>query len=133
MSILLAAIAQSPVQLSYGRATTRGFADPAVTTIQFDSDGLIYGLANGLDKWFTLAPTVGAGAGYEIYATRTAGSLPTGTMDTWLPLSASQSWVLTQTGVGAKTSTLLIKIRTTSGAVLAQANFDMTAEVLDGA
>lgn len=130
MSLLLAAIPTNIVSLSSGRAEVSDFSSPNTAQIDFNSDGTITGLTSGIDKWFALAPSVGAGANYEIYAERTAGTLPTGTMDTWLALSSNQSWSLTQSGTGEKRSTILVKIRTTGGALVAEASYVLVAEVL---
>ena len=132
MSILLAAVAQNTVQLSYGRVEVFVFTAPANATITFNSNGTISGLTEGSTKWFNIAPQTGVGANYEIFVSRIAGSLPTGTMDTWLSLSAGQSWTLTQSAPGERLSTIRVQIRPNSGAAMAQADYDMSAEVYSG-
>lgn len=130
MSLLLAAIPTNIVSLSGGRAEVSDFSSPNTAQIDFNSDGTIAGLETGTDKWHALAPLVAVGADYEIYVTRTAGTLPTGTMDTWLALSSNRSWSITQSGIGEKRSTILVKIRTTGGALVAEASYVLVAEVL---
>lgn len=133
MSLLLASVPQNTVVLEYSRCEAMGFSSPQAATAQFNSDGTISGVTDGLLKWFNIAPQTGVGASYEIFATRIAGSLPSGTMDTWLPLTSGQTWTLTQSAPGERLSTVTFKIRLAgSGAVMAQANFDMSAEVYSG-
>ena len=130
MSLLLASTPVNIVSLSGGRAEVSDFTSPNTAQIDFNSDGTITGLETGADKWFALAPSVGIGADYEIFAERTAGVLPTGTMDTWLALSSNRSWSVTQAGAGETSSTILVKIRTSSGGLLASASYDLFAEVI---
>lgn len=130
MSLLLASIPVNIVSLSGGRAEVSDFTSPNTAQIDFNSDGTITGLETGTDNWFTLAPSVGIGADYEIFAERTAGALPTGTMDTWIALSSNRSWSVTQAGAGESSSTILVKIRTSSGGLLASASYDLFAEVI---
>lgn len=132
MSILLAAVAQNTVQLSYGRVEDFVFTAPSNAIISFNSDGTISGLDEGSPKWFNIAPQTGVGANYEIFVSRIAGSLPTGTMDTWLSLSAGQAWTLTQSAAGERLSTIRVQIRPNSGSTMAQADYDMSAEVYSG-
>ncbi len=131
MSLLLASIAQPLVSLAGGRCEVSDFTSPNTATLTFETDGTISGLTTATSyNWFSLAPLAGVGGNYEIFATRTAGTLPTGTLDTWLPLTGAVGWQLTQSGVGEKRTTLTIKIRTTSGSELASASYVIVAEVL---
>jgi hypothetical protein len=133
MSLLLASVPQDTVSLSRSSCSSAGFSSPQTATAQFNSNGTISGVTDGPLKWFNIAPQAGVGASYEIFATRIAGALPSGTMDTWLPLTSGQTWTLTQSATGEKLSTVTFKIRLAgSGSVMAQANFDMSAEVYSG-
>lgn len=131
MSLLLSAVAANIVSLSIGSAEASDFSSPNTAQLSFESNGTITGLTTFTsDKWYLLAPITAIGNDYEIFATRTAGVLPSGTLDTWIPLSSAVSWSLTQTGIGEKMSTLTIKIRTLGGAVLAEGSYVIIAEVL---
>jgi hypothetical protein len=129
MSLLLASIAQNSVQLYGGESVTIGFVNPMTASIEFTSAGGINGLTDGVAQWQFPGGT-GVGASYEIFATRTAGTIPdVGTMDTWEALSSNRTWSNTLTVGVEKTSTLLIKIReTATGAILSQASYLINVE-----
>ena len=131
MSLLLASVAQPLVSLAGGRCEESSFTLPVTTTLTFNTDGTISGLdITTSNKWFSLAPVVAVGNDYEIFATRTAGPLPTGTLDTWIALSSAVSWSVTQNTTGEKQTNLTIKIRKTAGAELAVGAYEIVAEGL---
>lgn len=128
MSLLLITVGTGAVQLNGGYVENRSFDSPVVSTITFDKDGFITDLTDGDPKWYA-TPTTNVGADYEIYVTRTAGPLPTGTMDTWTSLATDQTWTITQTTVGEKETALLVEIRNLSGNVMAENTYILIAEV----
>lgn len=129
MSILLSIVSAGAVQLSGGYVENRSFASPVISSISFGSNGLITDLTEGDPKWYGTAPVTAIGADYEIFVTRTSGPLPAGAMDTWTSLATDQAWSVTQTTVGEKETTLLVKIRNLSGNVMAENTFILIAEV----
>lgn len=96
--------------------------DIAAATLSFTSAGAYNG-----GSWLS----GGNASNYEIRATKTAGVNPSGSaLNTWLNLGTDRSWVVSQIGVGFKTSVLTIQIRETSGfTVLDSASMTIRAEV----
>jgi hypothetical protein len=73
----------------------------------------------------------GTGSNYEARVTKTAGDdLTTGTVNTWLALSSTRSWGLTETrnGFFSKTFTGTLEIRDASTLVAAMANLTVSME-----
>ena len=66
--------------------------------------------------WIT--PISAAGANYEVRATVNSGSLTSGTTGSWLALSSTRTWTLTQTTVASSACELLIEIRNTSTTIV---------------
>lgn len=65
---------------------------------------------------------------YECYASLVSG-LATGTFDTWLALSSSRTWSVTQTTIGVRDAVINIGIRRAGDAtILASADIYLTAE-----
>lgn len=128
MSILLVTVGTGAVQLSGGAVENRSFDSPVTSAITFDKDGFITDLSYGDPKWYA-SPTTDIGASYEIFATRTAGPLPTGTMDAWTSLATNQTWSVMQTTVGEKDTMMLVKIRNLSGNIMAENYYQLIAEV----
>jgi len=128
MSLLLITVGTGAVQLNGGYVENRSFDSPVVSTITFDKDGFITDLTDGDPKWYA-TPTTNVGADYEIFVTRTAGPLPTGTMDTWTSLATDQSWSVTQTTVDEKDTTIQVQIRNLAGNVMASNSYQLIAEV----
>lgn len=61
-------------------------------------------------EWLLIAPTSTADTGlFEARATVTSGTLTSGTVDTWLPLSTTRTWTLTNT-TEETTATVLMDI-----------------------
>jgi hypothetical protein len=71
----------------------------------------------------------GSAAGYECRLTATTGTFSTGTMATWLALTSTRTWTVTQATVGVKQAIGTIEIRdATTLVVKATATVDLTAE-----
>lgn len=81
------------------------------------------------EQWDSQPATVGD---YEVRLTRNSGTSPTGSaLGTWLPLSSTQTWVLTASAGNVLTSNLTAEIRkTSSGVVLATATIILEADAL---
>lgn len=106
----------------------------ATATLTFESDGEIswsgFTVPSPLLDWWTQAPTAGIGSSYEVRATLSSGVAPSlGTLGTWLTLSSNRFWENVQSSIGARSSTLLIEIRPTGGAVAASGSYTITATV----
>ncbi len=74
--------------------------------------------------------TGGSPSAYEVLVTTLSGTVSTGTVGSWLPLSSNQTWAVLRTTVGAKATTVLVEIGllgTSTG--LASATISMTATV----
>lgn len=101
----------------------------------FQSDGRVFYYANGqvdaqpAGEWLSSAPDPATAAGYEIRATLVSGSLSSGLLNTWEALSTTRIWVVTQTAIGARSTTLLFEIRRSGGSVEAAAEITLTATV----
>ena len=108
----------------------RGVIDPniATATYSLNSDGSLTSTGNAGGFWVT--PQVGMDL-FEVRAILNAGTLTSGALNTWVPLSVSRAWVNTQdTGQGAVTANLTIQIRRTGDSVvLASATVNISAEV----
>lgn len=66
---------------------------------------------------------------YECYASLVSGSLSSGTLDTWLPLSSSRTWNVTQATLGFREAIINIGIRRVgTSTILASADITLTAE-----
>lgn len=89
----------------------------AQARITFESDGRVTYIGNfppPEGRWYD-PPLSGIGAVHWIRATLTAGTNPTsGTMGTWLSLSAGQFWQNFQAPTGARSSTITFEIATDS-------------------
>ncbi len=86
--------------------------DPADATATYSL------LSNGTG-WVDPAPP---SKSYDVLATFVSGDLPSGTFGSWLSLSVSRSWSLSQTTIGSKTGIFTVQIRDAT-----------TLEVLDSA
>lgn len=77
-------------------------------------------------------PASASGADYEVRATKTSGTTPSGDLvNTWLRVNVNRHWDLTRSGSsGTTTCTLFVEVRPYGGgAVLASGTITMTAEV----
>lgn len=85
------------------------------------------------DEWITLKRS-GVGSGYEARLTVVSGATPTGSATgTWLPLSSTLSWTVTNGGSPGSivTSTCTLEVRrTTQGDVQATSSITFTAELI---
>ena len=109
--------------------------DPSISTVTvtFANDGTYTGsggVSGFSGNW--IDPTSAAGDDYEIRMSVNSGTTPSGaSTGSWLGLGTSRIWLLTQSGVGAKTANVTVEIRKASGATLSNGGgaFDMTATV----
>lgn len=66
----------------------------AVASYKLTSDGKVIASDQGeVTPWYSAAPAIGVGAGYEVMATVVSGS-PIGTFDEWLTLSQDWGWYI---------------------------------------
>jgi hypothetical protein len=106
--------------------------DDATAAYRLNSNGQVESLVNGspttLEQWCT--PTSAAG-NYEARVTVTSGALSSGTTGTWLALSTSRTWSVTQSGAGSSFCSFTVEIRRTgTTTVLDSALIDLVADVL---
>lgn len=66
---------------------------------------------------------------YEARASLLAGSVPAGTLNVWLPLSANRSWSLSRTLPGGDNCTLQIEFRPAGGALARTITVTMQIDV----
>lgn len=101
------------------RSVSRSSSDGSSITASWRivNDGTI--LANGsvVETWLANAADVGL---YEVRATLSSGTTPTGTLNTWLPCSTSRSWVVTDStdNGSAVTCLLFVELRLASSGVV---------------
>lgn len=92
-----------------------------------DVEQLVQATYTDIGDWIT--PKSAAGANYEARATLVSGSIASGTLNTWLALSASRQWFCQQASIGTQSATLTIEIRNASTlSVLASASIFLEAE-----
>ncbi len=89
---------------------THDVIDPldAAVDLSIDSSGSLThtGDTGGSYAWIS----GGSPASYEVRAMATSGSVSTGTVGSWLPLSTTRSWSVERTTVGSKTVVLTVEI-----------------------
>ena len=83
------------------------------------------GVASGNANWTWLLQ--GPASNYQAKATLVSGTLGGGTYGSWVNLSGSPSWSLTESSVGTLTNVTQIQIRNLSGAIIATAQITITA------
>lgn len=64
-------------------------------------------------EWATPTST-GIGSSYEVKATMTSGTTPSGTFNSWLALSTARTWSLSRSFLGTTTSGFTLEIRDTA-------------------
>lgn len=91
---------------------------PAIVGYRVANDSYVYtGDGNTtltytqFEQWDSIPATVG---NYEIYASLSSGSTPTGTLNTWLNLGTTRSWTLSASTGNYATCQLAIQIRDTA-------------------
>ncbi len=107
-------------------------ATSASSALRIGNDGNVSQGENGtftVDYAWTGEPA----SGFEVYASVTSGSTPSGaSLSTWLSLGTTRTWTLTNSASGTtKQSILAVQIRlAASGAVIASATVELYAERL---
>jgi len=77
-----------------------------------------------------IAPQVGMDQFQARVSNVTGATLTSGTVNSWLTLTASRSWELEQSVIGSSSSTFLVEIRRTSDSVVVDsANVTLTAQL----
>lgn len=118
------------INIADAAATSVRFAGTATAQYQIKSDGTL---------WFTSGNNTlvqssdwldfGASSSYEVRATLTSGTLDSGTTGSWLSLSTTQTWSISQGIVGVNTAAITIEIRNaTTGVVVDTAYITLYAE-----
>jgi len=105
--------------LTLNNVSYDAFGGTATVWIVFYTDGDVksYRTGNVVQQdtsWYRPDPTPGIGASFWVRATQTSGTVSSGTVGTWLPLTSSQSWTVIRSTAGSKSCTLLIEIATDS-------------------
>jgi len=80
----------------------------ATVSLSLNSSGVLTILADSGTSynWVTGALP----SGYEVRVTATVGSVSSGTVGSWLPLSTTRTWTVERTILGTKTATLTVEI-----------------------
>jgi hypothetical protein len=138
--MLLALVGVGGARISLaGSGDSATVSSPASATVGYrlTSGGDEQQTSNGgayVDVGDWVIPKIAAGADYEVRATATSGTPSTGTTDSWLALSATQTWTVTRSSLGTKSCTLTIEVRNASTLdVLASTSITLTATVESGA
>jgi hypothetical protein len=110
--------------------TIRVSPNSAQVAVELRTDGDFYTVTNAVSllryRWLL----GGAVSQFEARATTTSGTLSTGTAGTWLPLSSTQGWGVSQASVGFKSCTFTLEIRDAASlVVLASASITLSATV----
>lgn len=106
----------------------------STASIEFQSDGdiITFSSSDGvsIDQGDWISPKSAAPGSYEIRATLVSGDTPSGTFNTWLPLTSNRTWALTKLGnfPDILQCQLTIEIRLGS-TVLDSTTVDLYAEV----
>lgn len=97
------------------------YSDTGAAGIGVNNTGVVQ--ATGISDYTWLL--IGAVADYQVRATKTSGTSPSGTLATWLGLGTSRAWTLSGTGV---TCNLTVEIRdVATSTVQATASITLTA------
>jgi hypothetical protein len=97
----------------------------AVATYQISNDGTARDQdGTVLETWLA----VGAASDFQVRATLSSGSTPSGTLNTWLACSTTREWSITSSSPATVSCSLWVEIRNASTlAVLAAATADLSA------
>lgn len=132
MTCMMAGGGQAALQVSItDKSAIKLVADPGTATATYSVhlDGTVKNhVPTSLEIWLLQ----GVNSDYEVRATLASGDTPSGTLATWLLLSTTRSWSLTQSVAGTKTCNLTIEIRRVSDSVVldtATATITATVEV----
>ncbi len=96
------------------------FGATCTASITYESDGDITAAGNSVfptDRGDWISPTSAAPSLYQIRATSASGTA-IGTFGTWLNLTTSRTWTVTQTLPGIKSDDITIEIRFNGGPVI---------------
>jgi hypothetical protein len=117
----------TPVTLSY-----LNNAAVAIVAYALDPDGYVYTSAGSTlsyvqqEQWDNMPATTG---NYEVRATLSSGTAPSGTLGSWTAVSSRQAWTLVTTSGFVKTCVLTIEVRdTATSTVKATATVTLTAD-----
>ena len=124
MSMLSAVTAINVITGSVGGLAVSGLGSPQVANFQlFDN-----GRSSDLDWYYIADAVVGS---YEVIATLISGGA-TGTFGAKLPLAGTQSWSLTQSGLGFSESVVKFDFyKASEGAIMGTAIATLSAEVFE--
>lgn len=132
MSGILAALAaRGGAKVTLGSDTIDAIAihpAGATATLAIGNNGVATETPGGSYNWLT----GGIPSAYEINATFTGGTTPTGgdSLGSWLNLGTSRSWSLTHSGVVSTThSDLSLQIRPVGGSVVASATVTLQVDI----
>lgn len=110
-----------------GTSVSRNVHGTANAIYAANSTGTVFTNGALFENWISKPSFAG---NYDVMATLTSGPAPSGTLNSWLPLTSSRSWTLTNSGLDDSTisCTLLIQIRERStGNVKATATVNLSA------
>jgi hypothetical protein len=118
----------NPVSLNGGSFLASGTTSSSCAYI-VGSNGfekrIINGVTSNVHQWLAS----GTAGSYQVMATKTSGSTPTGNaLGVWITLSSDVEWQVNQTGTGETTCTLSVQIRAVGGStILASASVTLDA------
>lgn len=118
MQMFVGGAVMTPTQNNASMPATMTVTDQRTTastaSLTLNSSGTCTSVGNQASVSFTWLTGAGTGANYEARATVISGS-PSGTTGSWLALSSSRTWSVTDsTGSGPITASLTIEIRDAS-------------------
>ena len=100
----------------HGASDTEADPTPAFAQVVFESDGdvLAVNIIGPADDGDWIAPKAAAPGTYEISMHQDSGDaldVTSDALDTWIALSTTPQWSISQAGVGSKTASLTASIR----------------------
>lgn len=105
----------------------------ASATYRLNTNGSVYQKINaGAYTLVSVGPNwcvpASQASNYECYVTLISGSGVTGTLNTWLALSTTRDWTVSQSAVGFKSASLSVGIRRIGGTSITANTVDLYAE-----
>jgi len=91
------------------------------------------GTSPGANDWYTAWPVTNIGNSYEVRITEITGTFGTGTVGSWVALTSTRTWTITQpASFGTTAVTFDIEIRPNSGSVVSIARCTLSASAGTG-
>ena len=128
----LASTAEDPaptVTINNGTVSNVQVGASSTASITFNSNGTVSSVGN-ISTYTTdwIDPTSAAPDDYEIIAVPSSGSVSSGTVNQWLPLTSNRTWSKTQSSIGQVSVIIDFKIRKGSGPELDSGTITLRAQ-----